>query len=201
MQDIDPKLLIIFEKIGLENKSIDEKGNIGKQFAQQNIHDLYAAINYIHNLKYQPPSEPFNWNLVIPEQRGTCSTRHALLVVLAQENHIPFTLGQAIYNLTPEKFPIIRSLLEKYKLPFILESHNFIIFKDYFLDSTFPGNAALLCKHDVESVKPIDCGELLHEKTVLYPQFLKQWLKQYGNMTLDEYAVFHREVIDLLGGQ
>jgi len=199
MQDIDQNLLKIFKEINLDNKLLDPNGAIGKQFYQIGINTLYAAINHVYGLKYQPPSDPFNWNLVISEQCGTCSTRHALLVLLAKENNVSFALGHAIYHLTPERFPMLQPILERSGLPFIPESHNFIVYNHYFLDITFPGHAQILPQKDVSLMKTIDCAELLYVKKTWYPVFLKQWLKQYSNMTLEQYAELHREIVQLLG--
>lgn len=200
MNNIDPKLFTLLHKISLKNVFFDDKTPIAKTFYQINIDNLYSVIDFVYKLPYKPTSDPFNWNLVLTERCGTCSTRHTLLVSLARELGLHFELGNAIYPMTPENFPMLREPLEQAGLPYIPESHNFIIYQSYFLDVTFPGDCKLLNVKDLWDISTIAVQDLKIIKTKMYPLYLQTWLKQHNiNITLEEYKTLHDIWVKILG--
>src|SRR5690349_19726815 len=101
----------IFKQLSLDNVKLNSALPISAQFLQLGIDNLYSAIQYVNNLHYAPPSEKFNWQLVLPEKCGTCSTKHSLLVKLANENAVQFALGIGIYKMSGVNYPALQDLL------------------------------------------------------------------------------------------
>lgn len=57
---------------------------ISDNFIALGIDNLYHAINYTLEFPYGRASDRANFNLVLKEHRGACSTEHALIFQLAK---------------------------------------------------------------------------------------------------------------------
>lgn len=200
MQQIENSLNRIYKQIALENMPLDQIKPISRQFRDIGIYDLYFAIEYVNNLPYAPPSDKFNWRLVLIEKIGTCSTKHALLVELAREIGVSFALGSGIYKMSGINLPVVQSFLEEAGLSYIPESHNFIVFNKYYLDITFPHFAKVL-RHDViDDMHIIETAELVKIKTQTYQEYLKKWLlTNKPEMSIEQYDLLHTKIIKALG--
>jgi hypothetical protein len=197
---LDPKLQSLLAHIKLPDAPIVEKGEVSKQFLSKNISTFYDAIEYVYKLPYAPPSEPFNFHLVLKEGRGTCSTRHALLVALAKELDLPINLGLAIYNLTPERFPALKDILQKFNIPYIPESHNFMVYNDKFLDITFPGDCKRLSSSGLSQVEIILPEQIMDYKVDVYKKYLEKWYQENDfSFSMEEFNEAHRQCIAKLG--
>lgn len=175
---VDQKLLHLFKKIQLPDTFIVEGKEISNQFLKKKLTTFHTAINHVYTLQYTPPSEPFNFKLVLDEERGTCSTKHALLVSLAQELNLPIQLGLGIYPLTPLMFPIIKDILKQYNIPYIPESHNFMVFNNQLLDITFPGACTLLSPNALIETETILPQQITTYKAEKHKQYLNKWFNE-----------------------
>jgi len=78
----------------IPNKIIQEKGPISKAFLDKGINNFHEVCEYILHLPYGRTSDKSDWTLVLIENRGTCSTKHALISALAAELKIDVHLTQ-----------------------------------------------------------------------------------------------------------
>ena len=67
--------------------------------------DLRTAGQYVCGLPYGRNSDPNDPLIVLAEQRGTCSTKHALLRRLAIEQGLDVALVVGIYEMTERNTP------------------------------------------------------------------------------------------------
>ncbi|HWO29322.1 MAG TPA: hypothetical protein VNO32_11045 [Candidatus Acidoferrum sp.] len=67
--------------------------------------DLRTAAQYVCGLPYGRNSDPSDPVIVLAEQRGTCSTKHALLRRLAIEQGLDIALVLGIYEMTERNTP------------------------------------------------------------------------------------------------
>lgn len=200
MLQFDPKLKTLLEKIKMPDSPILERGEVSKQFLSKNVRTFRRAIEYVYKLQYAPPSEPFNFHLVLKEERGTCSTRHALLVALAKELGLPINLGLAIYNLTPQRFPELKDILQKFNIPYIPESHNFMVYNNIFLDITFPGDCKILLPSEVNQEEKILPEQIINYKIEVHKKYLEKWYKENDfNFSMEEFNEAHRQCVTKLG--
>src|SRR5580692_6589030 len=82
---------------------------ISDGFRQVGCNSYRSAARYLCELPYGRNSDRSDFRLVLPEGRGTCSTKHALLAALAIEQHLPVSLVIGIYDMTEENTPGVGS--------------------------------------------------------------------------------------------
>jgi hypothetical protein len=138
---------------------------------------------------------------VLTENRGTCSTKHALLAELASEQRLPLALMLGIYLMNERNTPGVGCVLAHHGLAEIPEAHCYLMHNALRIDitrditvSTEP-IAALL--HE-EQITPAQIG--LH-KVKVHQEFLRNWLKsiEFGrSWTFDELWRIREECIAAL---
>ncbi|MGE0824139.1 MAG: hypothetical protein AB7G75_14645 [Candidatus Binatia bacterium] len=157
---------------------LSSAGPITAEFILRNISDLRAAGHYLHSLPYGRNTDRADCRLVLPEGRGTCSTKHALLAVLAQEQELPVVLTLGIYEMHEGNTPGVGMVLDRYRLSAIPEAHCYLTYANIRIDIT---------RANAIPAEPID--RFLYEKTILstqigdykvavHQQFLRSWLTE-----------------------
>ncbi len=194
----------ILETMQIPNHEFSGTSDTTIQFINLGINSLHNAIEYVCNLPYAQLgpklAELVDYTKVLPEKCGTCSAKNALIVTLGNDIGIPFVLGSAIYPLTTETFPELKNILKKYNMPYIPESHNFIIFNNKFLDITFPYKAKIIPKNALQQISAIKVDELLYTKSVWYPKFLAEWMQKHNlKVSFPEFVKINAEVADIFG--
>jgi hypothetical protein len=113
---------------------------------------------------------------VLDQQRGTCSSKHALLAQLAHESRrfdIQLTLGYL--ELTESNSPGIEVLLQRHSLPAIPEAHCYLRSEAQRLDFTGLSEGSMLLVDSVLSEEQIAIGGLREEKRRRHEQYLRRW--------------------------
>src|SRR5690606_23950516 len=132
---------------------------------------------YIQQLPYGRNSNRCNFNLVLKEHKGTCSTKHAVLAEIAKENNIPkIKLILGIYKMCEENTPGVGSVLSKWDLKYIPEAHCYLKIKNNIIDltrntiSSISFSSSLLSE---EEITPIKIGSYKVKK---HQAYLKEWI-------------------------
>lgn len=68
----------------LPKNGLPNVGPVSKAFLEHGIESFFEAARTLHAIPYGRNSDRGDYSLVLPENRGTCSTKHGLLVSLAQ---------------------------------------------------------------------------------------------------------------------
>ncbi len=159
----------------LPHAILTNAGEVSLAFLDRGIADFQAAGQYLYQLPYGRNSNRADYRLVLKENRGTCSTKHALLAELAREQCLPVLLTIGIYAMHERNAPGVGKVLDRYHLPFIPEAHCYLTYRGVRIDVTRSG---------VEPTEPIDA--FLHEESILpeqigdykvhlHQQFLREW--------------------------
>ena len=154
---------------------LKESGEIGVAFTALGLMDYRAAARYIGELPYGRNADRADFRRVLAEQRGTCSTKHALLAALAAEQHLPVGLFLGLYAMTERNTPGVGAVLSRYGLDCIPEAHCYLIYSGERIDVT---------RVLVSAEEPI--AEFLHEEQIrpeqigaykveLHQCFLRRW--------------------------
>lgn len=101
------------QKINLPNTKLINSGEIAHDLLSKGVTNLYQAIEYIHQLPYCRVSDSTNYHLVLKEQRGTCTPKHALIAELASSLHIPLHLKAGIIIMNAKNAHQIAPVLNK----------------------------------------------------------------------------------------
>jgi hypothetical protein len=178
-------LLDYLEQIGVPNKKIIPVGEISHFFLSKNITNLWGAIDYVKKLPYGRNTDRVNYAQVLIEQRGACSTRHALIAALANEIGVPLNLTLVVFLLTSDNTPKIAQILESSGLTAIPEAHCYLTYDNNVLDITFPESEAFLFTSNVEEefiITPEQIGPFKLEK---HQDFIKKWIKNKPDLNFE----------------
>jgi hypothetical protein len=162
----------------LHNFQIQAGKEISNRFIQNGIVDFSSAIVYIQDLPYKRNSDK-NPSIVLDEQFGTCSTKHALLKILADENgQSDVKLMMGIYKMNASNTKSVKEVLEKYKLEYIPEAHNYLKMGSKIIDATKRSFVNTLFVHDLLVEEEITPSQIGNYKSNKHKEYLKDWLQE-----------------------
>jgi hypothetical protein len=138
---------------------------------------------------------------VLEERRGTCSSKHALLSLLAAEQRLDITLHLGIYLMSERNTPGIEEVLARHGLPSIPEAHCFMRCDGSVVDVT------RLPRQGTEPIagflyeERIGAGQVVEHKPRLHREFLERWAAEgrAGGLTAHELWAIREECIAALG--
>jgi hypothetical protein len=160
----------------LPDIALQPTGQISTSLLARGITNFRAAGRYLHQLPYGRNSDRSDFRLVLSEGRGTCSTKHALLAELAQEQTVPVVLTLGIYEMHERNTPGVDVVLNRYGLPYIPEAHCYLAYEGMRIDITRSGVDPI---HPIERflyeevITPKQIGEY---KVRLHQRFLQRWI-------------------------
>jgi hypothetical protein len=159
------------------NFSIAAGGTISARLLTLGIVDFSSATNYIRQLPYKRNIHKETPCVVLDEACGTCSTKHILLKLLAEENKQPAVrLMLGIYKMSAFNTKPVKKILEKYQLDYIPEAHNYLRIGNEIVDVTKPGFTISSFTHDILVEEEITPAQVIHHKVAKHQAFLQEWL-------------------------
>jgi hypothetical protein len=160
----------------LPNFTIKSDKKASRIFREKGIYDFHSACSYVQQFPYRRTTDPSDSLLVMKEEQGTCSSKHALLAMVAEENKVQsINLIVGIYKMTPRNTAGI-GLVFPPNISFIPEAHTYLVFNKHRFDFTHMSSEALKDADILEEVKitPSEIGT--HKKTI-HQTFLKKWCR------------------------
>ena len=142
--------------IKIPDAEIEDKGEISKNFLELGITSFREACEYVHNIEYGYNSDYDDKMIFFKENKGSCTTKHAVITGLAEELNIPLYKHIGVYKLTEEISNGTNEILKKYDLPYVPMVHCFLVYKGYRFDLS-EGN----CNGKNTSIE-----EFIHEEKV-----------------------------------
>lgn len=137
---------------------------------------FHAAVGWVHALPYGRNADRANYGRVLVEQRGTCSTKHALLAALAREEqvHVPLRIG--IYLMDEMNTPGIGETLRSRGFSSIPEAHCVLVAGRERVDVTFP-NSSGRCTERFIAERDIEPEEIGAVKLAWHRDFVERWAR------------------------
>ncbi len=170
----------------LPDFTINSKGEISNAFLTKNIFTFSDATRFVANLDYGRNENKNDLKTVFADNCGTCSTKHALLKKLADENGRPkIKLVLGIFKMHSENTPEISQTLQKNKLDYIPEAHNYLKFENEIFDFTKSGSKASDFENDLILEVEMLPNQISAYKVQLHKNYLKTWLNENVNIKLD----------------
>jgi len=161
----------------LFNFNLTQQSVISQELIHLGISNFNDALTYVQNLPYGRNSNRSDYTLILKEQKGTCSTKHAFLAALAnQENKPHVKLFMGIYKMCKENTQGVSTVLEKWQLPYIPEAHCYLKINDEIVDMTRnckshnSFEASLLFEEEILSHQIGDYKVKRHQ------EYLKDWI-------------------------
>jgi hypothetical protein len=173
----------------LDPVALTSAGPITAAFVAAGVKDFRSAAAYVSAIPYGRTVD-LDVLGVIREQRGTCSTKHALLRRLAVEQDLRIALVIGIYCMNGRNTPGVGEVLESHGLDSLPEAHCFLRAGEMRVDVTRamkqqPSEKITHFIHE-EEISPDQIGDY---KAALHRRFLRQWMKDTTagtEYTLDE---------------
>jgi len=120
----------------LPDAEIKPIGEISKKFLDLGIKSFREACEYVHNFEYGYNTDYDDKMVLFKENKGTCTTKHAIISGLAEELNIPLYKHIGVYKFTEEISNGTNQILKKYNLPYVPMVHCFLTYKDHRFDLT-----------------------------------------------------------------
>ncbi|MFH0996447.1 MAG: hypothetical protein V1844_13280 [Pseudomonadota bacterium] len=118
------------------DNSIKAGGPVSNVFIDLGITRLLEACRYVHELPYGYNSNSDDLMILFKENKGTCTTKHAVIGTLARELALPVYKNIGIYAMTEEIVSGTDWLLAKFRLPYIPMLHCFLVYENFRVDLT-----------------------------------------------------------------
>ncbi|MBX9578495.1 MAG: hypothetical protein K2W97_08500 [Chthoniobacterales bacterium] len=186
----------------LTNHPLSNQGSLSQEFIARGCTDWKEALCYVNKIPYARNSDANNFHLVFDEQCGTCSTKHALLVALAEEQQFPLQLMMGLMEMTAEKFPVLETVLKKYDLTSVVETHCYLGYQGQRIDVTFPPKATYRVASDFLKEWTITPQEIGDIKIKLHQEEMKLWIAERKiSYTFEEMWKIREECIDALSSK
>lgn len=160
------------------------------------LHTFAAACAFVQQLAYARNMDKTNPLCVTDENCGTCSTKHALLKTVADENgHPEIELVLGIFKMNARNTPAVAATLKQYQLHEMPEAHNYLRCNGTRYDFTKPGFSPAKWEDDLLEEIAITPQQITTFKENHHRAFLQRWLEAHPEITYDiNESWFIREV-------
>ena len=133
-------------------------------------------VNFVKQIPYGRNTNRTDFSLVITENKGTCSSKHAYLKEYADQNNIPnVVLVLGIYKMS-ESNTKIGNILSKQGMDYIPEAHCYLKIEGTVVDVTTTNS-------NFEAIQDVILEEIVIEpfqvgtyKIAYHQAFLKKWI-------------------------
>jgi hypothetical protein len=162
------------------NFEIKSSGKISQEFLKKGISHFYNAMNFIKHLPYSRNQNREDFSLVLRELKGTCSSKHALLKILAHENdHSEVKLMLGIFKMNGIFYPKIQNTLSQNQLQYIPEAHNYLKIGNQIFDCTSAKSSPDDFIPFLILEREIQADDVIEKKIQIHQEFLKIWCDEY----------------------
>ena len=161
------------------NFQLLSKELISRLFLDLGITDFCTAAQFVRNLDYKRNLWKEDVLCVLKEKGGTCSSKHALLKLLATENkRVEVKLILGIFKMNSNNTPKISKVLEKYSLKEIPEAHNYLKINNQIHDYTRRNSKPEDFLNDLLEEIEIEPSQITTFKIEYHQTFIENYLKE-----------------------
>ncbi|OIQ23974.1 hypothetical protein [Lacinutrix sp. MedPE-SW] len=140
--------------------------------------DFNSLSNAIKALPYGRTKNRSDYQAILKENKGTCSTKHAFLKAVALENNqdsVKLFIG--IYKMNENNTKGIGSILNTFNLDYIPEAHTYLKVNNNILDITSTQTSNTSFKKDLIKEIEISPNQIGTYKVTLHKDFISKWQK------------------------
>lgn len=150
---------------------------------ERNIHTWDDAITYVQSLPYGRNTERGNLDIVLQENKGTCSSKHAFLKDLADINDISgVRLILGIYKMNAANTPGIGKHISEHNLEYIPEAHCYLKINGKRIDITSCNSTIERIKDDILEEIEIQVDQITSYKITYHQDYLRTWCTREKHM-------------------
>lgn len=157
------------------------------------------ALQFIRKIPYGRNTNRADFSLVLTENKGTCSSKHAFLKEIARNNHIPnVDLIVGIYKMN-ENNTKIGSLLTENNLEYIPEAHCYLRINNQTVDVTTMQSEFDKLQSDILMEVRIEAHQVIDYKIQLHHDYIQKWIiKNKITATFEEIWILREKCIQHL---
>ena len=146
------------------------------------------TINFVKQIPYGRNSNKTDFSLVLSENKGTCSSKHAYLKDFADKNAIlNVKLFIGIYKMSEINTPKIGTFLSENNLDYIPEAHCYLKVNTEVIDVTSATSDFEKIKNDILQEIEIEPFQVVDFKIEYHQNFIENWiLKHQIKHTFDQ---------------
>jgi hypothetical protein len=166
--------------IGFE---IYPSGIISSRCKNKGLHTFSDAAKFIKALPYGRNADKLNLATVFTDNCGTCSTKHALLKLLAEENgfnHLQLIIG--LFKMNGRNTPKVSKRLSENGLECIPEAHCYLKYGNKIMDFTKPDASPEDFINDLMEEVEITPAQITDFKLNYHKNCLKKWLNENASI-------------------
>lgn len=184
----------------IPNFQLAASGLATNAFTSLNITDFHAACFHVQNLKYGRILNPSDFTLVLRENQGTCSSKHGLLALLAEENvQNDMHLMVGIFLMSAETHPVVGPILAQNSLKSIPEAHAYFRYDGKRYDFTAKGKSIETIEPFIVREQRCDPNQMIEWKPMIHKHYLEGWLKRQNlSFTIEEIWKIREACISVL---
>lgn len=158
-----------------------------------------ALLEKVKHIPYGRNSNRTDFSLVLSENKGTCSSKHALLKDFADKNNISnVDLIIGIYKMN-ENNTKIGSILSEHGIEYIPEAHCYLKINGKVVDATNPFSNFNNIKDSLLEEITIEPNQVGDFKVDYHKKFLKEWIfKNNINFSFEEIWEIREQCINNL---
>lgn len=178
--------------------------NSSQEFTQLVLNTGIATwedlLLHVKGLPYGRNANRSNFKLVLIEGCGSCSSKHAFLKSVADENEVPqVELILAMYKMRGQNTKGVSTILDRYHLDYIPEAHCFLRVNGECLDLTSSSSNIDRISEDILEEEVIHPVQVVEYKVEKHQSFLRKWLiNSQLPYTFDEIWSIREECIGAL---
>jgi hypothetical protein len=177
--------------------SSDDLTKIARNYGLNNWDEL---TKFIQELPYGRNKNRTNFELVLIEKKGTCSSKHSTLKEIANRNNFPdVKLILGIYKMNNINTPKIGNELSKNSIEFLPEAHCYLKINDVRIDLTTKKSDFKRIESDIIEeieIQPSQVGEF---KVDYHKNFIRNWLTKVDlNFNFDQIWQIREQCISNL---
>lgn len=159
--------------------NLDATDELTKQIKEKGINTWNQLLHFTQNLPYGRNANREDLSLVLKENKGSCSSKHAFLKKVADQNkikHVQLILG--LYRMNEANTPKIGSTLLESGLEYIPEAHCYLKLNHQRVDlTTAQSDMDNLAADIIEEIE-IEPEQVNHFKVDFHKRYLKKWITE-----------------------
>lgn len=162
----------------LPEVTLEDRGPRSRRFLRHGVDSLRSVGAMLNALPYGRNRNRADFDRVLTEGRGTCSTKHALLVAVAEELSVPLNLIVGFYAMSEANTPGVGAALAEHGFSFVPEAHCYVRFGDTRIDITRSGGPVATEALVIDEEHRILPGDIGSRKVQLHRAYLRAWLER-----------------------
>ena len=162
--------------------------------------EFEILIEKVKNIPYGRNSNRTDFLLVITENKGTCSSKHAFLKDYADKNNISdVKLYIGMFKMNEKNTTKVFPVLTENTIDFIPEAHCYLKINDIPIDITTSESFYDKIKNDILEEIEIEPYQVADYKVNYHKEFLKKWIFETKQLkTFDEIWTIREQCIQKL---